>query len=926
MANPKPTLLSQLHQLFGAESAARLLDGQLLDGFKTAHEQVAFAALVRRHGSMVLNVCRRVLHNDSDAEDAFQATFLVLARKAGGIGKRDALAAWLHKVAHRVALRAKTERTLRQEREQQATARLGEDPLATITGRELLTALDEELQKLPERLRAPLIVCYLEEQTQEKAARLLSLSVRTLKRRLQQGREALRRRLERRGLAMPSVFLTAATFQGGTKTALSGVLVAGTVKAALNVATGQGVAGIVSVETAKLVAGTLHAMALSKVKTAAAVVIALTLLGAGLGVAGYRTIALNVEAQATPSSSKQSPPAPTKLQQTKPDDPETIVFGGQVLDAQKKPVAGAHVSIWGTSRDGHFNLPADWVDKKALAEGQTDRQGNFRLLVPRKPLANYAKLYVVAGKIENGLVLENILLEASGAAKTSGTVPNSETVLRLPAEKIIRGRAVDLQGQPIEGVKVQVASLGLGKSRALGSVTFSWSLRETFPLWPSEAVTDKDGRFIVHGLSPSLWATLEINDDRFTRQSFDIGEGSPDEVFDVNLALAPAKILEGTVTAADTGKPLPNVRLQLFVDGQRVMFGETDDKGRYRLKLPASGKELTVTAEQMDGPYPPFSKSIEWPSASIRQQLNIAVPRGVLLRGKVTEVGNGQPVSGAVVHDYGHRWIRSVTTGPDGIFQISVPPGKGHLLIKHKDNDFIAMQITEGEIAGGEPAGWRVYPDAVISYDAKTGPEAQAVEATLRRGTTLKGRVLTPDGKPVAEGILVCWSQVSRRAPGWFGDSIGFRDGRFELRGCDPAESYTVYFLDGVNKLGATVQLSAKDAGENPVTVRLEPCGSAVGRFVNKKGEPIVKSQVLPYFVLQMQDKKVLAVETFIQNVDRLNYPNFSVTDEQGGCTFPVLIPGATYRITGYEEESVRDFTVRAGETLQLGDIVLGSE
>jgi RNA polymerase sigma factor (sigma-70 family) len=914
MANPKPTLLSELHSLFGAESAARLLDRQLLDGFKTAHEQVAFAALVRRHGPMVLNVCRRVLHNDSDAEDAFQATFLVLARKAGGIGKREALAAWLHKVAYRVALRAWAEKAARQGHELQATARLGEDPLAGITGRELLTVLDEELQGLPERLRAPLILCYLEEQTQHKAAMLLSLSERTLRRRLQHGREALRRRLERRGLALPAAFLAAATLQRTAEAALPGLLVAGTIKAAIRTAAGDGIAGIVSVQTAKLVTGTLHAMAVGKAKTAAAAVMTLALLGAGLGVAGYRTVPLGVEPQSAPPASQKQAPIPANLKPAKADDQETMVFGGEVLDEQGKPLAGAEVSIWGVqAREGRASLPPiTGADEKALAQGQSDAGGRFRFPLPRKALAKYVKFYALAGKIGHGLGLEYI----AGVG---------ETALRLPPEKTISGRLFDLQGQPAEGVAVRVSQLGRGAAKSFERLTFSTKPKENQPLWPGPAISDKDGKFVIKGLSPHLWATLEINDDRFTPQRLDIKEGSPDKVQEVSVALPPAQIIEGVVTAADTGKPLANVWLQLFVDHQRVLFGKTDDKGRYRLNPPVTGKEITVTADPADVPYPQFSKTIQWPQGAVHQSLDLAMPRGVLLRGTVTEQGTGKPVAGAVVHDYAHRFIRSATTGPDGIFQIAVPVGKAHLLIKHKDNDFIPMQITEGEIEGRKPAGSQMYPDAVISVDAKAGAEAQPVEAELRRGMSIKGEVLAPDGKAVADGIMLCWSQLPRGVPRWFAAGVKFRDGRFEMRGCDPDEKYPAYFLDPVNKLGATVQLSEKEARGKPVTIRLEPCGDAVARFVNKKGEPLVKSQVILYFVLRPKDKNVRADEDFVGNLDRLNYPEFLQTDAEGRCSFPALIPGATYTILNNEQN--RDFTVEPGKTLQLGDVVIaGSE
>src|SRR6516162_8851560 len=133
--------------------AAGVTDGELLTRYVRQRDEAAFAALVRRHGPMVLGVCRRVLHNPHDAEDAFQATFLALARQAASAGRRASLGTWLYQVAYHVALRARKQTAVRRRREDQALPREQTDPLAEVTGRELLAVLDEELHRLPERLR-----------------------------------------------------------------------------------------------------------------------------------------------------------------------------------------------------------------------------------------------------------------------------------------------------------------------------------------------------------------------------------------------------------------------------------------------------------------------------------------------------------------------------------------------------------------------------------------------------------------------------------------------------------------------------------------------------------------------------------------------------------------------------------------------------
>jgi len=182
----------------------------LLERFIRRCEEPAFEALLKRHGPMVLGVCQRMLHHRQDAEDACQATFLVLARKAASIGKRASVGSWLYKVAYHVAVRARKQAAAQRKREGSAPPRTAADPLAEVTGRELLTLLDAELQNLPERYRAPLVHCYLEGQTRDEAARQLGCSESTVNRRLEQGKDQLRKRLARRGLTLPAALLALA--------------------------------------------------------------------------------------------------------------------------------------------------------------------------------------------------------------------------------------------------------------------------------------------------------------------------------------------------------------------------------------------------------------------------------------------------------------------------------------------------------------------------------------------------------------------------------------------------------------------------------------------------------------------------------------------------------------------------------------------
>jgi RNA polymerase sigma factor (sigma-70 family) len=194
-------------------------DAQLLQRFAADRDQAAFALLVERHGPLVLGVCRRVLGGVQDAEDAFQATFLVLARRAGSIRDPGLLGNWLYGVASRVARKARAALQKRQRHEKQVTLLPSlQAPLATADP-DLGPVLDEELGRLPHKYRAALVLCYLEGKTNEEAARLLHWPAGTVKGRLARARELLRGRLRRRGLQATALLLAACLVQARARAA-----------------------------------------------------------------------------------------------------------------------------------------------------------------------------------------------------------------------------------------------------------------------------------------------------------------------------------------------------------------------------------------------------------------------------------------------------------------------------------------------------------------------------------------------------------------------------------------------------------------------------------------------------------------------------------------------------------------------------------
>jgi RNA polymerase sigma factor (sigma-70 family) len=282
-------------------SGAGLTDGQLLRQYFAHRDEAAFAALVRRHGPMVLAVCRRLLRSVEDAEDAFQATFIVLARKGHRVAGQPMVGGWLHGVAYHVALTVRKRGARRQAKERQVEIMPHPLLMPEEDQSELLAVLDRELTRLPEKYRLPVVLCELEGRSRKDAARQLGLPEGALSSRLAAARKTLARRMAAHGPAVTGASLTALFASEAGAAVVPGSLVAATVRAA---------GGVVSAGVVALAEGVSKAMLLTKIKSAALVL----LLAASVGVGGvtltYRTAAAEPQqnaAQPRPSARATNP-------------------------------------------------------------------------------------------------------------------------------------------------------------------------------------------------------------------------------------------------------------------------------------------------------------------------------------------------------------------------------------------------------------------------------------------------------------------------------------------------------------------------------------------------------------------------------------------------------------------------------------------
>ena len=290
--------------LAGAAVVVGPTDEQLLQRYIAQRDETAFEALVQRHGPLVWGACRRTLADVHEAEDAFQATFLLLARKASSIVKRESIRSWLYGVAYRTARDARAQVRARQKVQRvltEADAAPATPPSTAAAWEQLKPVLDEELNRLPEKLKAPLLLCYLDGKTRDEAAQELGWTVGMVKGCLEHGRDLLRARLGRRVLGLSAALLPA-LLEENALAAVPPVLKTSTVQAALG--------GTVSAPVAALVKGGLSIMWFAKMKTAALLFLSLGCLGTALGVAGYQVLANEDEADPKDKVEDKQPAAP----------------------------------------------------------------------------------------------------------------------------------------------------------------------------------------------------------------------------------------------------------------------------------------------------------------------------------------------------------------------------------------------------------------------------------------------------------------------------------------------------------------------------------------------------------------------------------------------------------------------------------------
>jgi RNA polymerase sigma factor (sigma-70 family) len=360
-------ILRHIHRLAGATSPDALSDGQLLERFVLYREEAAFELLVQRHGPLVWHLCQQVLRHAQDAEDAFQATFLVLARKAGSVRKQESVGSWLYGVASRLARKARVSIERRAARERQAVDMPAPAARGEGSWGEVERIVEEETQRLPAKCREPFVLCYLEGKTNEEAARLLGWPPGTVKTRLAQARELLRKRLARRGLTLSTGLVAAVLAQGGAS-AVPAALATATVQAAMGFTDGCAVAaGGCTAKAATLAKAALKGTSLVRWPFVTALILTAGLLGTGAGLTYYH------KTKADPAVTRQPEEPNGKDEKADARGPE---LDGHHVDPHGDPLPDGAVARLGTVRfrhGGFVNAIAFSPNSQLLASASNDQ-------------------------------------------------------------------------------------------------------------------------------------------------------------------------------------------------------------------------------------------------------------------------------------------------------------------------------------------------------------------------------------------------------------------------------------------------------------------------------------------------------------------------------------------------------------------------
>jgi RNA polymerase sigma factor (sigma-70 family) len=917
-------------------------DAALLERFIATREEEAFRALVDRHGSLVYHVCQRILGDTHDAEDACQAVFLVLARKAATVRPREAVPAWLHGVARRVALKARSTRRRRARASSFSSAppaAPSADPLAEISGRELVTIIDEELQRLAEVYRLPVILCCLEGRTLEQAAEQFGWTVGSVKGRLERGRARLHQRLVRRGLTLAAVEVARST----ASAAVVARLVAATARGAVAFGmSGAPRTGDISARATSLAAEVLRGMALSKLMIAGALLV-MSLLAAAWAIqriaqppspSPESSIALRAAANVAGARIIEAPD---------PDD-VPIEVRGRVLSPDGRPFAGARLYIGYCSRryvqDLHSRQSASPLRAISAADGIfhftfTTSQLQARWLDDARPA-------VIAVADGHGPDWRDVLQSTHGP----------ELSLKLVEDVHVAGRILGPGSKPVAGARVVVLDVARDSQQAvarfLRNENTNWyptTWRGPLPGQPPSVTTGPDGRFHLTGVGRDHLVRLAVEGPGIARGVLTVAVqpslaapsagGIHGPTFD--FVAAPDRAFRGVVRDKETSLPLPGVKVSVYPSAFAAV---TDQGGRFEIAgCPRGPGYLAMAQPQTGVPYFAATACVKETEGPGPLQVDFDLVRGALLSGRVVDRSTQRPPRTVVVDyfplfpnphssrvHYGTQSLGGVTaassavTGPDGSYSLVILPGPGAVCVSASPrNRYAAATVHERALATLFPEGadliqgqglctaaggerldvlWPSRYHALVPICPDEKQRSLMLDLMVQPGCAVTGTVVGPAGEPLTGVEVVGLTAL-------LGEDL-LESSSFLITGLAPGASREVLFRHKERQLGKLLTVRGDSAGA--LTVQLDPYGSILGRIVDRAGRPVSGINLL-----------------FYANAGGLS--GAAQTDGEGRFRMG-LLPGRKYVLMVHSPrpllQDVGLIEVASGVNKDLGDLPLG--
>jgi RNA polymerase sigma factor (sigma-70 family) len=964
--------LRRLRDTLASQQGSEDSDEHLLHAFLSRRDDSAFAVLVRRHGPMVLHVCRRVLGHQQDAEDAFQATFLILARNAVSLRKKSSLASFLHGTAYRIALKAKQSAARRRKHEGQAPARSPADPADELLWGEVRTQLDEAISHLPDKYRVVFVLFNLEGLGREETARRLGLKPGTVASRLAEARKRLSRRLARRGVELTAV-LAAAALATPPATALPAGLMACTLRAAR--AANEGLAGAVSASVAELVQGATAAI-VSKTKIAAAVVLAVSMLaGASMWFRAQPQAGLVPPAESPAAKSDDKP----KAVPPKTETATTVVIQGRVLDPEGKPKARAKLLL--LTEEG-----------KVKQLGVSGADGCFAVEIPKEPKFRRLFRYLVAQ-------VEGCGIDFFDVAKSD---PKNPLEFRLVKDNVIRGRVVNTEGKPVHGVRVTAEQINVRIDNSLDTFLTAYlqilsggkGSAAAKVLWENggalfAATTDADGRFAIRGVGGERTVQLCIRGGGIAdtmllhvvnRAGFDpkpYNQAFRDHYVranrrkdqpwmqghllhgpEVSLVAEAEKIIRGVVTDADTGKGQPDLVVALTASYSNFMpltypQAKTDSNGRYEIR--GVHKDKSYRLESLSNAASGYTPSQVWADDSPGQQsitVNLKVKKGVIVTGKVIDKATGEAIPGSVavavlsgnpfVKEYHYDKFetphglplvaRGADMAADGSFRLVTLPGPVLLMGGPNYQKLEPLEALKFKPAVPDPQ----YPKYFQVRPGGADGMSFTYSGLKRSNDTVVGNFckvldIKPGVAVVKQDILLeCASAVTvavqdadgRPLSGVWVTGVSprsYRPLRMDLATCpvyhlEAGKPRLLVFHEPRRKLVAA--LTVRGDEKPPRIVKLGPAGSLKGRLLDADGKPLAGMAVdLHYRAKQAEEIRFRSREG-----------KQIVTDAAGAFAFDELIPGMKFELSFRRgqrplEGVAKTMEIQAGECRDVGAI-----